>query len=992
MDTAHLTDEQLAIVNHPMGKHARVLAVAGSGKTETMVYRAKHLVEDVGIDPATIDVYMFNKDAGRQFAERLARVMPGQNWSDRVHTFHAAALGIIAKGERRGVIPPYAEKWLDAAGETKQRRLLNSIIRRMVREGVAKEGELTVEEAIQTIGRWKASLVGVDQVETSHDQPYGRVYTEFEEERRRIPALTFDDFVPVAVSILRRDQDLLAGEVSRRAFMIVDEYQDINEGQEQFMRLIAGDRSDVMVVGDDDQTIYEWRGARPEYILDGFARDFGNKDVVEYPLSQSFRFGPLLAQVAYNTITVNKNRAAKELVAHDSELSTEVNIVSSAGSSPIDVEAELAGRLGSLLRDDVSAKSIMVLGRTFAQMEPLEAQCLSARVPFFVRGKDPFFRRSEDLVLVNYLRLALLLDEPVSSMSPWLRFPDQRDGNERRGLQGAVEMVLSTVNSPRRYISHDDVERGLLNALGFGWTMRHTLDWLSTVDGGIERSQVRENVAQYLNVLVRIQSHREKERSLLAGDLLAWILKESGYAEELQGVETGDEENPDDRETSVMNFISYARDTQLSPNDFVDHLQSLDTTCGKPMDECVTFTSIHRAKGLQADYVFLPGCVDGTMPLRLHDRSRKHGGGSALSAASCDIDAAMESERRLFYVAVTRARRQLNIGTCSSFRCIDGSPFLTEMELSKTRPAVLAFWNAMKASPRSINDAACRCFMRVLAQMSLSEKVRQYVFGHYVPQLPIPRLRNRMEAIAKQGGQPLLATLRQKQLYHITRVNNLGGIFSSQLECFDGASNRRQYTALPDEVNRRRADPIPLTGRPTSAYVPLSFCIDSPFLHDLTAVPSVHFENQHHRRHGALMDNDDIAILCLDAGVLDLDGAIYTDSDDRSASAGFYDVHEAFCPIDWKAVIAADCSDETVSESKSAEALIPSHVPVRFITSVILHSDTVLASVQDMLCDLAEQYPERDKLFAHLISLLEVRPEAYFAQETHRALASKEKA
>ena len=131
------------------------------------------------------------------------------------------------------------------------------------------------------------------------------VYQEFEKLRRSENALTFDDFVPLAVSLLEHNPVVNQRNCQNVQYLIVDEYQDINYGQQRLIELLAGVQADVMVVGDDDQTIYEWRGARPNYILNDFAQVFQNKPVLDYRLSRSFRFGPLIAQCASNVISWN---------------------------------------------------------------------------------------------------------------------------------------------------------------------------------------------------------------------------------------------------------------------------------------------------------------------------------------------------------------------------------------------------------------------------------------------------------------------------------------------------------------------------------------------------------------------------------------------------------------------------------------------------------------------------------------------------------------
>ena len=218
-------------------------------------------------------------------------------------------------------------------------------------------------------------------------------------------------------------------------------------------------------------------------------------------------------------------------------------------------------------------------------------------------------------------------------------------------------------------------------------------------------------------------------------------------------------------------------------------------------------------------------------------------------------------------------------------------------------------------------------------------------------------------------------------LYHVTHIRNLGGIFATALNCRERMSRRARWVQFPGVADHLRKQPIPLTGRSITAYVPLSFCIDAPFLYDLTDEASSWGQHQHHRGYHALVDNDDVAILCLDgASVLDLEGVIYTDGDDRSQNVRFYESTEGLRHVDWSAVTACVCLDDTVKMRKAAEVLVPSFVPSRLIVSVILYSHLGLEYVQDALCDLAERCTEDDHRFAGFMNVLKVQPDAYFPQ------------
>ena len=1040
MDMMNLTDEQQAIVQHPMGKHARVLAVAGSGKTTTMVARIKYLVEEQGIDQQMIDVYMFNADAADHFRDKLSQEIPGQAWKGNVHTFHAVALGIIHKGIEHKTIVPYRQEWLGEAGTSTQKRYLRSIIKSLVHDGEVAEGELTAEEALRMIGLWKSSMIAPNDAEREAASQYAPVYEEFERKRREVPALTFDDFVPVAVNILDNDPALLAGEVSRRAFMIIDEYQDINEGQQRLMKLLAGDRSDVMVVGDDDQTIYEWRGAQPEYILSGFDRDFAGKPVVVYPLSHSFRFGPLLAQSAYNVITENSVRATKELVAHDSGAVTEISIIDANVSRSLSADSQLAQRMSSLLHaGQVPAKGMMTLGRTYAQMEPLEVECLKAHVPFLVPKKGPFFARAENLILVDYMRLALSLDVKVRDVMLCYSRLGGSDypGGDRRGE--AAQMVLSTINAPRRYVARDDTERAMLEGSDLGWTIRATLEWLSGPESPIERVQARFQVGEYLKLLVNIVEHMEQHPGISAGTLMSWILDTSGYTKNPPNAPAGDDDNPDDLDASVKNFVDFAGQTGLAPAEFIDHLSTLDTTCGKPEGQCVVFTSIHRAKGLEADYIFLPGCNDGVMPVHL-----KKGESKDDLLREFEVDGAeapddhLESERRLFYVAMTRACKQLYIGTggCAE-REASRSPFIDEMQLDKTRVIIEAFLGVLRSKTRDADDAACRSFVRTCAGLPVNEKVARYARDHYVDQLNIPSLRQRVDDAAAHAsadhpavyihgdvatvtptavrsafvGQSMApwqefyshnpdwgrtADRRPaagscggtteglgEELYHVTRITNLPSIFVAGLLCWRDASRIRGFAPFPDSVVQRRLDPIALTGEPVTGYISLSLCARSPFLHKVTREDEWHDLDAGERPSPGMQRDDEIVTLTLDARrVVQLPGTIYSSLDACSPSTSFYEAREFPAHINWSAIRESGRTDAPAVAVRAAAVLVPGAISAALITSIAVHSETALRRAKDSIWERLARHENDTHELPRCMHLLRVDPESFFPQNS----------
>ena len=743
-----LTEEQEAIIHHPLGRHARVLAVAGSGKTTTMVYRVRYLVMDLNQDPRHIRVVMFNRLAREEFGKKLADAIFEVGKRPKVLTFHALAFQMRSDAEKRGLIPRNTELWVSDKEELAL-ICVHRAIDSLMKEGIV-EDDVDPQEALDAIGLWKASLIPPEHAghRTNPDLPL--VYRRFEEFREEKRALTFDDFVPKALELMESHPTFKQRWINRLDPLIVDEYQDINYGQQQLIRLMAGTRADVMVVGDDDQTIYEWRAARPHYILRGFRQDFANKPVVDYQLSHSFRFGPLVAQAAYNTIKFNEKREPKPLVAHDACQVTEITILTDESEQSTQVAFEMAQEVVTLVtKMKVPPKKIAVLGRTFVQMEGLQTVFIERKIPFRVLGMSPFFERDENRTLIDYIRLALAWDELANALRPWREereADDEESAQSRsprryrlRGGRGpyseAVRTVLAVANTPSRMLPRimlqQAIERGGRQGVSLGASLEALLD----VSESPLLAERRETLQELVDFLRRIAERVANEPGLKAGDMLNWIVDHTGYEAHFARYH-GEGTASIERMASVCNFVNFASRTRKAVLPFIEYLRSLDTTQGLEIDNVITMTTVHRTKGLEFEYVFIPDCVEGHMPVHLVDDV----GVYDTEGIVPDLPAspALESERRLFYVAVTRAIKGLYIGTSvppqagmqsQSLHPLP-SRFLEEIQLKPTRALVQAVQRALSADSERIGEQRTE-LAKALSQLDGYRMLVDYVLTYY---------------------------------------------------------------------------------------------------------------------------------------------------------------------------------------------------------------------------------------------------------------------
>lgn len=770
MKEEKLTTEQEAIVHHPLHQHARVLAVAGSGKTTTMVHRVRHLVYDLKQDAGAIRVIMFNRLARQDFEKKLATLIPETSKRPKVLTFHSLAYSLWSSAKKRGVVAPEKELWIGGKEEL-ARIWMGRAMDSLVREGIIETAPTDPQTALDFVGLWKASLIPPERAghRTNPDMVY--VYRRFEEYREQQGALTFDDFIPKALALLDSHPDLRRLWTDRLDHLIVDEYQDVNYGQQQMIRLLAGTRADVMVVGDDDQTIYEWRGARPCYILQEFKKDFSNKPIVDYCLSHTFRFGPVLAQCAHNVISFNSQRENKALVANDPELVTGIDIITDESEQGTEPDLHMAQEISRLVQEHrVEPKNIVILGRTYAQMDGLQGIFVRNRIPFRVVGNSPFFERDENRTLLDYIRLAQAWDIPAQAMPVW-RLPlvqqDPRELDESFSIDAAsasfskqnqpvretVRTVVAVANTPYRKIARQVLQRAIEQGDRQGLTIgRSLLALLDPVTSPVSASS-REILQELFDFVQRIRERISTNPLPAADELLQWIIDSTRYDEHylrLYGPDTGS----NDRLLSIGNFVCFAKRSGMNILDFVRYVADLDVQRGLPNDKVITMISVHRTKGLEYEYVFLPSCIEGKMPVLINEEVEVYD--TSGQVPDYPLSPAIESERRLFYVAATRARKHLYIGTATPpNRGLQGestvslpSRFLEEARVEVTKRVAGAFQQDLQAA-RSGSASPGR-LAEALKLIAADRAIASYVKEHYLPLFTDAAMRDQVLDIINQ--------------------------------------------------------------------------------------------------------------------------------------------------------------------------------------------------------------------------------------------------
>lgn len=664
----HLTAEQLRVVGHPLGHHARVLAVAGSGKTETLARRIAHLASH-GVPADKLLVMQFNRLARAQFRERLARLGVHDAYSARVHTFHSYASGLIGRAVTAGFLPTHPVYWVDGRAE-EARIHAHRAIRELERRGEIAPDSVDVETLLEAISSWKSALVPPARAGYRGNPDMVAVYAEFEKLRIARGALTFDDFVPLVVGLLEAEPDARSRWTGTVDHLLVDEAQDLNLGQVRLVQVLAGTRADVMVCGDDDQTIYEWRGARPLMLNGDFATLFEGKPSDVYTLSRSFRFGPVLAQAAFNVIGRNAQRVPKPLVAHDTTRVSTVTVVEAHAGQTVDAERDLVDHLFACVREGGDPREVAVLGRTYGQLLGIEVELLARGVPYRVVGREPFFSRREIRVLLDYAHLGLALDSKMTK-------------------KNAV-LLKSVANVPNRRIRHADIEDMVDRARRAKQTLRQMLEYAEDEHTSFLPRAKREAFSGLIDILFRIDERLTGEPGLTACEFFTWLIDAVDYERHFVNY-YGPGLDSTDRLNTVRSFCgAFARRDGKTVGEFLATIARLDTTQGRPIEEQIVVTTAFKAKGLEYDHVIIPDCVEGAMPCLNSVESPTFDKAGIVPLAP--PSSLIEAERRLFYVAVTRARMSVTIGTRAEPRGDAGgrtpprpSRFVSELMLDETR-------------------------------------------------------------------------------------------------------------------------------------------------------------------------------------------------------------------------------------------------------------------------------------------------------------------
>jgi DNA helicase-2/ATP-dependent DNA helicase PcrA len=586
-----------------------VLAGAGSGKTRVLTTRIARLIEVHGVDPRAILAVTFTNKAAGEMRDRIERLLGRSTTGMWIGTFHAIGARMVRAAAR------YVDRTPSFTIYDQDDSL--SVIKRLMERHRVSPKQYAPRAIQSAISDAKNALVAPPEYESLAMDPFARtvvpIYRDLGDALRLANAVDFDDLLVLPVRLLRENPHQLASYRERFKYVLVDEYQDTNRAQYQFVRLLAGDVGNVLVVGDDDQSIYGWRGADIRNILD-FTKDFPAANIVR--LEENYRSAPPILDVANAVIRANTSRMGKTLRAtrSGSEPVTALRALDERDEAEWIVN-ELASRRASM---NLELRDFTVLYRTNAQSRALEEALRRQAVPYRLVGAVRFYDRREIRDLMSYLKLVANPDDDEAFRRA-VAVP-------KRGLGEATLEMLSEAARRERISMFAAASRAPL------------LDSM--------RPAARLAFTQFVALVERLRTQAEEAA---VDELLRDIVEAVKYLDYLkaEGPESADRlENVKELMTGAAELVAdELGEVGLRPLDhflqratLIADVDSLDANA-----DAITLMTLHNAKGLEFPVVFISGLEDGLFPL----------------ARAYDDPAQLEEERRLFYVGVTRAERKL---------------------------------------------------------------------------------------------------------------------------------------------------------------------------------------------------------------------------------------------------------------------------------------------------------------------------------------------
>ncbi|MGN0506516.1 MAG: ATP-dependent helicase [Lachnospiraceae bacterium] len=617
-----LNAEQLKAVKHDRGP-LLILAGAGSGKTRVLTHRIAYLIEERGVNPYQILAITFTNKAAKEMKERVEKTVGAGSENVWVSTFHSTCVRIL-------------RRFIESLGYDRNFTIYDADDQKSLMKEVLKYLQIDTKQMkerafLSAISSAKDELVSPDAYErTAMDyrtKQVARAYREYQRRLKENNALDFDDLIFKTVELFRSNQDVLSYYQRRFRYIMVDEYQDTNTAQFQLIKLLASSENEygeiehnLCVVGDDDQSIYKFRGANIYNILN-FEKEYPDARVIK--LEQNYRSTKSILAAANEVIHNNKGRKDKSLWTENAEGSA---VHFTQYENDVEEGNGVASQIKRLMEEnDLKFRDFAVLYRTNAQSLVFEKALRAAHIKAKTIGALSFFQRKEIKDIIAYLKTVDNARDDVA--------------------------LVRIINVPKRGIGLTTIERirdyAILNDMNF----YSALERAEQIPG-LERA--RTKLVSFLALIEALRYERDTNHASIK-QLIKKLLEETGYIDELR---SDDPETAEERIQNIDALISYAEryeQTEDMPSltGFLEYcgLNSEEAAADEEEDDedsgnYVSLMTLHNAKGLEFPYVFLCGMEEGLFP-------------SYMSISADNPEPEIEEERRLCYVGITRAMKEL---------------------------------------------------------------------------------------------------------------------------------------------------------------------------------------------------------------------------------------------------------------------------------------------------------------------------------------------
>ena len=723
-----------------------ILAGAGSGKTRVLTYRMAHMIEDLGIKPWSILAITFTNKAAKEMKERIEAIV-GEKANDMwISTFHSTCVRIL----RREIDKLGYKSSFTIYDTSDQKTLLKDCMKTLN----INDKDITLQEIMGKIGRAKDNMITAESFMREHESNFREkkiadVYEMYQKRLKENNALDFDDLIFKTVELFKKHDDVLEFYQNKFKYIMVDEYQDTNGAQYEFVRLLAARYKNICVVGDDDQCIYAWRGADVSNILD-FEKDYPNCKVIK--LEQNYRSKGNILDAA-NAVIVNNSRRKNKALRTEQEQGNKIKIYRAYSDSE---EGDFVARqiIDTKAKEGAENKDFAVLYRTNAQSRVFEETFRRRGIPYKIVGGTKFYDRKEIKDILAYLNVLVNPQDDIS--------------------------IKRIINVPKRSIGDATVNKIQDFADSFELNLWDALQEVRTISTLTARNC--GSIEKFMDLMNNFVIMAE---SMPVSMLIETILKDTGYLDQLRkSNEIEDKSRIENLEELVSDAVEFERNNEdkslaayLEKVSLVQDINEGD----EEEDNAVVLMTLHSAKGLEFPHVFMVGMENGIFP----------------SMSDFDKEDQMEEARRLCYVGITRAKETLHM-TSAEVRRVFGrtmsysqSDFIGEIrsdlkEYVNDRSANGSARDGLfggQSKPNFNNPHSLRTSIRNqnssrkitetkqnstsdLGEISLGRKVKHEKFGEgtVVSVLPAGNDKKLTIAFDKQGVKVLLLSMANLEL------------------------------------------------------------------------------------------------------------------------------------------------------------------------------------------------------------------------------------